>query len=42
MKKTYKILVGMLIFTFTTSILSDWKNFKAGLLGAPPIVKNII
>jgi len=40
MKKPYKILVGILIFVFTISILSDWKNFKAGLLGTPPIVKN--
>ncbi|MDC1539725.1 hypothetical protein N8480_03535 [Flavobacteriaceae bacterium] len=40
MKKPYKILIGILIFVFTISILSDWKNFKAGLLGTPPIVKN--
>tara|TARA_B110000967_G_C18871511_1_gene555720 strand:- start:1356 stop:1487 length:132 start_codon:yes stop_codon:yes gene_type:complete len=42
MKKPHKILIGILIFVFTISLLSDWKNFKAGLLGTPPIVENKI
>jgi len=37
MKKPHKILIGILIFVFTISILSDWKNFKAGLFGKTPI-----
>ncbi|MCF6224517.1 MAG: hypothetical protein L3J34_12440 [Flavobacteriaceae bacterium] len=34
-----KIIIAVLVFIFTFSILSDWENFKAGLSGKSPVEK---
>ena len=39
MRKSYKIVTGILIFIFIISILSDWKNFKAGLFEKSPVIE---
>lgn len=39
MKTNYKIIVGIIVFIIALAIFSDWGNFKAGLVGKPPIEK---
>lgn len=40
MKNKYKLLL-VIVMVITHAILSDWINFKAGLLGKPAVeVKN--
>lgn len=37
MKNKYKFLLVVVII-IVGAILVDWKNFKAGILGQPPVV----
>lgn len=38
MKNKYKLLLVVIIL-LTGAILSDWNNFKAGLLGKPAVAE---
>lgn len=38
MKNKYKLIIGIVVVIIATTIFLDWGNFKAGLLGKPPVV----
>jgi hypothetical protein len=40
MKKIKLLIIMVISFVLISSFLSDWKNFKAGLFGKPPIINN--
>lgn len=40
MKTKHKIIIGIFFFLILSFFLSDWKNFKAGLSGKPPVTES--
>lgn len=37
MRKKSSFLLSVLLIVFLVYFLSDWANFKAGLIGKPPV-----
>ncbi|WP_302849398.1 hypothetical protein [Sinomicrobium kalidii] len=36
-KKNFRYIIVAIVFIIALAIFSDWENFKAGLVGNPPI-----